>query len=232
MPRQQTKYPRLGEHIDRLVRSLAAAKGWNMTGTMMYVSRHTNYSPDTVHRWRQGKICPSPETLEILVQIGKEEANLTREWGESLLNAAHHSDATIIVNKLWGPKVIHAIPCNLPARDRTHLVGRQEEIARLLELLSPHHAAPLISVDGIGGVGKTALVLEVAYHCWKASTGEEPNPKVPQFEAIIFVSAKQQYLTPDGLLPSNEAKCTLRDIYLILSMQRLKKSNSPLYAKS
>lgn len=212
MSQQKIRYPHLGEQIDRLVRSLAAVKGWNMTATMAYVCERTHYGPDMVHRWRQGKICPSPETLEILVQIGREYADLPREWGESLLNAARYPGTIAMVNKLWGPKEIRAIPCNLPSRERTHLIGRQAEMARLLELLSPNHAASLITVDGIGGVGKTALALEVAYRCWKVSTGEELSLKVPVFEAIIFVSAKQQYLTPDGLLPSNEAKRTLRDI--------------------
>lgn len=212
MSQQEVRYPRLGEQIDRLVRSLAATKGWKMTGTMAFVCEHTYYGPDMVHRWRQGKICPSPETLEILVQIGKENADLPREWGESLLNAAHYPDTMAVVNKLWGPKEIRSIPCNLPSRDRTHLIGRQAEIARLLELLSPDHAAALITVDGIGGVGKTALTLEIAYRCWRISAGHEVSPKVPLFDAIIFVSAKQQYLTSDGMLPSNEAKRTLRDI--------------------
>jgi len=165
-----------------------------------------------VHRWRQGKNRPSPETIEILARIGKENANLPREWGESFLSATHYFDAQKLINKLWGPKAIRQIPCNLPSRDRTDLIGRQFEIVRLLELLSPKHAAPLITVDGIGGVGKTALVLEVAYRCWKVSTDEELDQKVSPFDAIIFVSAKQQYLTPDGIILRNEAKRTLRDI--------------------
>ena len=212
MPQREKKYPRLGEQIERLVHSLVAEKGWRMSGAMTYICQRTSYGKNMVHLWRQGKNCPSPETLEILVQIGKEDANLSREWGESLLKAAHYHDTTNILNRLWGPKTIRPIPCNLPSRDHAHLIGRQVEIARLLELLSPMHAAPLITIDGIGGVGKTALVLEVAYRCWEASTDGEYNSKVSLFDAIIFVSAKQQYLTPDGIILRNEAKRTLRDI--------------------
>ncbi len=212
MPPQKIQNVRLGEQINRFVRSLAATKDWGMTQTMRYIGESTSYSPDMVHRWRQGKIHPKKETLEILAKIGKEDANLPREWGESLLNAAHYFNTTNFVNKLWGPKAVRAIPCNLPSRDRTDLIGRQVEMARLLELLSSGHAAPLITVDGIGGVGKTALVLETAHRCWRVSTGEESDAKVPPFEAIIFVSAKQQYLTPDGILQSNEAKRTRREI--------------------
>ncbi len=219
MPQRKIGDARLGEQITRLVRSLAAVKGWNMTQTMNYIAHSVHYGPDMIHRWRQGKACPLPEAVEALAQIGNKEANLPREWGESLLKAAQYPDVMNTVNRLWGPKDIRFIPCNLRPLDRTELIGRKAEIIRLLELLSPGHAAPLITVDGIGGVGKTALVLEVAYRCWRASTGEDltSGSNVPLFDAIIFVSAKQQYLTPDGLLISNEAKRTLRDIFRMIA---------------
>lgn len=205
--------PRVGEQITRLIRSLVAVKDWDKGYTMAYVAERTHYSVDTVYHWQQGRSCPSSETSEILAWIGKEQANLSREWGESLLKGTNHPDTTTVVNKLWGPKEIRSIPCNLPPPGYTELIGRQAEIAHLLELLSPRYAAHLISVDGIGGVGKTALVLEVAYRCWRTSTGEVPNHKVSIFDAIIFVSAKQQYLTPDGILPRYKDQRTLRDIF-------------------
>lgn len=212
MPRREARYPRSGEHIDRLVKSIHAVKGWSMTQTMTYIGEQTGYGRDMVHRWRQGNSRPSFATLHILIRLGKEEAGLPREWGERLLQAVHYPEAAHLVNQLWGPREVHPIPCNLPPRDCTDLIGRQTEVARLLALLSPEHSAHLITVDGIGGVGKTALVLDVAYRCWKASTGEEALPGVPSFRAITFVSAKQQYLTPGGILPGKDAKRTLRDI--------------------
>src|SRR6266566_2698584 len=142
-------HPRLGEQITRLVRTLAAVKGWSMTASMAFVAEQTGYGPDRVHHWRQGKGRPSPETAEILAQIGKNEANLPREWGESLLNAIRHPDTTAIVNHLWGPKELHIIPSNLPTPEHTALIGRQKESADLLALLSSQYAAHLISVDGI-----------------------------------------------------------------------------------
>lgn len=122
---------------------------------------------------------------------------------------------------------------NLPNRECTRFIGRQEELTRLLELLSFDHSAHLISVDGIGGVGKTTLVLEAAYRCLEASRDElnrhQPellgganhdkplstptDSKVPIFEAIIFTSAKHQYLTAVGLLPRLKREHNLRDIF-------------------
>src|SRR6266487_3274312 len=214
MSQRDIKYPRLGEEIDRLVRSLAAVKGWKMAVAMAHISKIINYSPDTIHRWRQGKMRPSFEALEVLVKIGKEDANLPRSWGETLLSTARYANHSSLLNKLWGPKETRSIPCNLPSRDRMHLVGRHSEINRLLQFLSPDHAAHIITVDGIGGVGKTALVLEVAYRCWRKSKGEEIATSIPRFDAIIFVSAKQQYLTSDGVISINDAK-KLYEILLV-----------------
>lgn len=204
---------RLGEQINYLVRRLATEKGWTMTRTVAEIAAQTGYSEATVHRWRQGRLCPEDKTLETLACMGKEEANLDREWGERLFKAAGYPDVKAAVDKIWGPQALRHIPNNLPPREHTRFIGRQAELARLLELLSPHHAAHLVTVDGIAGVGKTALVLEAAYRCLQASRGEIQNPRVPTFEAIIFVSAKQHYLTPEGLLARRQAQRTLKDLF-------------------
>ena len=100
---------------------------------------------------------------------------------------------------------------NLPAPTYNEFIGREEEIALLLKRLSPSHAAHIISVDGIGGVGKTALVLEAAYKCLKAS--RENLSDFPIFDAIIFTSAKQSYLIPNGILLKSQIERNLRDIF-------------------
>lgn len=100
---------------------------------------------------------------------------------------------------------------NLPAPSCTAFIGREGEINRLLGLLSPTNGAHLISVDGIGGVGKTSLVVECAYRCLQA--GYSNQPSIPTFDLIIFVSAKQFYLTPFGFLKSLMPRRTLQDIF-------------------
>lgn len=104
---------------------------------------------------------------------------------------------------------------NLPAPTCSLFVGREAEIAQLLELLSPQHGAQLISVDGIGGVGKTTLVLEAAYRCLRASQGDiaQTDPAIPTFEVIVFTSAKRQFLAPFGLVERvGRSQRTLQDI--------------------
>lgn len=218
MAQSQRLYARLGEQIAHLIDALALAKNWSKKQTMAELSQRTGYAEATVYRWRQGRLQPQDETPEILARLGKEEAGLDRTWGESMLHAARHPDVIHLVNSIWGPKELRFIPNNLPPPMNTAFIGRQAEMTRLLELLSPNHAAHLISVDGIGGVGKTTLVLEAAYRCLRASTGEAPAPGIiPVFEAIVFTSAKQQYLTPHGILARHQAQRTLRDIFQEIS---------------
>ncbi|MDZ7962618.1 MAG: tetratricopeptide repeat protein [Aulosira sp. DedQUE10] len=102
---------------------------------------------------------------------------------------------------------------NLPARSN-EFIGRKEELTRLLKYLFEDHASPIITVDGIGGVGKTALVLEAAYRCLAAKDSRKSS-KTPNFDTIIFVSAKENDLLPIGIVERLEAQKmqTLADIY-------------------
>jgi NB-ARC domain len=106
---------------------------------------------------------------------------------------------------------IRSIPQNLPSPTYTEFIGREADMKKLLERLSPNHGAHMITVHGIGGVGKTALVLEAAYLCLKAS--RENLVGLTKFDAIIFTSAKQQELIPDSILRRQQGQRNLRDIF-------------------
>ncbi|GAB4472000.1 MAG: tetratricopeptide repeat protein [Elainellaceae cyanobacterium] len=111
--------------------------------------------------------------------------------------------------------VRHIVQHNLPAPTCSAFVGREAEITQLLALLLPQHGTQLISVDGIGGVGKTTLVLEAAYRCLQASqnASDQLDQGIPTFEAIVFTSAKRQFLAPFGLVERvGRSQRTLQDI--------------------
>ena len=106
---------------------------------------------------------------------------------------------------------------NLPSRDYTRLIGREVEAKRILELLSFEWATPCISIEGIGGAGKTTLALDIAYRCLKASNdiylGRASENNLPSFELIVFTSAKSHFFTPRGVLPRLRREKTLIDIF-------------------
>lgn len=210
----QPPFPASGKLIKRLTSTLADTKDWSREQSMDYIGSQVDKSSDMIYRWQQGRSQPKPETIEKLAQIAYREANLSREWAEELLMTTHYSDPVGLLNKLWGPKESRIIPSRLGRMEHTRLIGREKDRKQLQTLLSPNYAAYLITVDGIGGVGKTALVLDVAHQCRQASTGEVVSPHIPTFEAFIFVTAKQQSLTSQGILQQTQTDRTLRKIFL------------------
>jgi tetratricopeptide (TPR) repeat protein len=88
------------------------------------------------------------------------------------------------------------IPHNLPPR--SEFIGREAEKARVHEALRSR--SYLVSIDGIGGIGKTVLALEVAHECLRASKGEAPTDGVATFDGFIWTTAKDRDLTLNALL--------------------------------
>ncbi|MXG89740.1 NB-ARC domain-containing protein [Nocardioides flavescens] len=80
-----------------------------------------------------------------------------------------------------------SVPNNLPSPDfdETSLLGRKEERRQILRAL--RGAWPVISILGDGGIGKTALALQVCYDL----VAMESCP----FEVIVWVTAKNAQLT-------------------------------------
>jgi tetratricopeptide (TPR) repeat protein len=90
--------------------------------------------------------------------------------------------------QLQGGNKAADVPDNLP-RYNNIFVGRENDISRCLEALSPDDRGWGVAIDGIGGMGKTALALEVATLARKQAI----------FDAYLFASAKTTWLSPDGV---------------------------------
>ncbi len=88
------------------------------------------------------------------------------------------------------------IPHNLPQPGE--FIGREREKAEVREALASR--SYLICIDGIGGIGKTALALEVAHDCLKASKGELPANGIPTFDAFVWTTAKDRELALSDIL--------------------------------
>lgn len=82
---------------------------------------------------------------------------------------------------------------------RKAFFGRDDDMARVLDALSQDERGWGVVIDGIGGIGKTALALEAAYRCKKRGL----------FEAYIFISAKTNRLAPQGIRDETPAAQTL-----------------------
>lgn len=86
---------------------------------------------------------------------------------------------------------------NLP-HPHPHFVGREEELGKVFEALRSR--AWIVTIDGMGGIGKTTLALEVAHRC---KSGVLQNDGSPRFERFIWASARDKsHYTLDDLIDS------------------------------
>jgi tetratricopeptide (TPR) repeat protein len=87
------------------------------------------------------------------------------------------------------------LPHNLPLG--SIFVGRVAEKAHIYESF---HSVRLVCIDGIGGIGKTALALEVAYEFLNLSQADYSTSGTVTFDGFIWIPVEGRELTLDALL--------------------------------
>lgn len=159
----------------------------------------------------------SAEQATAMVQ---ELRGLRAELRETLLLAVRTAETPIpqlaSAEKLALPPPV-LIHHNLPQRDYGQFVGRTAELAQVARILRPypHSQYPIVTIDGVGGIGKSALALEIAHRYLQ---GFMQIPAEERFEAIIWVSAKQTMLTAEGIKRRRQPIETLDDIYATIAI--------------
>ncbi len=107
--------------------------------------------------------------------------------------------------------------CNLPRGKYNNFIGRKKEILELLKRISLDYRQHINVVRGIGGVGKSSLVIEVANRCWQAKKDGRIDERIPVFDAIIFTSSKAADLVNTRIVNRPEKEPLLTDIFRVIS---------------
>ena len=126
-----------------------------------------------------------PETLLLanrLVEANVLPWSKTKNTLERLQREPHFVLGLTMPAEDTGPAG-HNLPS--PDFDETGFLGRSDEIDRLISLIRGPY--PVISIIGMGGVGKTALAVKVAYDLIDA----DPD----RFDAVVWSSSKTAQLT-------------------------------------
>jgi len=131
-------------------------RGWSQAK----VASELGIDPTTVGRWERGLSLPYPHFREKLCTLfGKS----VRELGLLGEETGEQHDQAEILHTLY-PSVAfydHAIP--LQTGGSTAFVGREALMARLKQQLCVRERSPLIGLNGLPGVGKTTLAIQLIH---------------------------------------------------------------------
>lgn len=81
-------------------------------------------------------------------------------------------------------------PPGIPDEDYYSLAHREEQFSKLLQMIESNVGPSMISIDGLGGMGKTSMAAELARRCVKRGS----------FSGVIGETAKQEMLAVNEII--------------------------------
>lgn len=100
-------------------------------------------------------------------------------------------------------------PSSIPDERYYLLPGREQHLGQLLKALQDAEGPPVVVIDGLGGIGKTAIAVELARRALYQGS----------FEGAVGDSAKQEILVGGEIVPVGEAMLDLDRLLDAISRQ-------------
>jgi transcriptional regulator with XRE-family HTH domain len=179
--------------FSRLLFKYLGIKGW----TTAELANRLGVSRTTIWHWGRGDNIPTnPKTIADLANT----LQMTDEDREGLLKAAgfvvHSNEFTPEPSKPFDKGSTHLAPLPEPAvlpsemlRTYRTFQGRSADLEVLLNRLIEAHGLPIIAIEGLGGIGKTALAQELMARAFQANA----------FEGYVWTSAKAEFFEEEEI---------------------------------
>lgn len=142
---------------NNLLRRERELRGWSQAR----VAEEVGTTAINVGRWERGTSMPYPHFREKLcVVFGKDAEELgllgsEEESGDGSFDSLESAPG--------GPLPVYDPAIPLPPPGNVHLVGRDDLLARLQQRLCSEVQPAMLALNGLPGVGKTALAINLAY---------------------------------------------------------------------
>jgi len=132
-----------------------------------------------VERFKEAQLCNDKKMIASIIELYEKE-KLPADFCEDICKSP--------------------LPGELPKPDFERLIGREVEIQEVINTLNNPKVFTL-TIDGVGGCGKSALALEIARNIQTHSYSSELKPfhLTIDFDGIVWVSAKTSRLSEKGI---------------------------------
>jgi len=153
-----------GNLLTQGLKSIAALEKKDLTVLQQELGNDIGVSVWTIYKWRKGTSIPNDaRTIRLLASACICRGRMDRAWLAQFLKPVTHDIKHTLIDELCPetsakPSITH----NLPRRQHRKLIGREKEFEDLKGFLSPRHRVGVVCISGGGGIGKTALALEIA----------------------------------------------------------------------
>ena len=126
---------------------------------LMYAIGREKGNP--IEYWRKGKI---PVNQAEFVQLSRalvKRGNLSQDWLTSIWECTNFTGLQEVATETFSDHP----DTNFRTKPYLSLIGREKQISEIIACLKDSNGSRIVAIDGMGGIGKTALALEIASRC-------------------------------------------------------------------